>query len=623
MIVGKEELDDNPWNILSIYDLQYFHCPSCSFIEKSKQTFVDHALKCHPEAEPYLFNIYDGSLDDVQWQNEEIVEHLEEDFIFKEEQDFESIPESVPTNPDFESIHKIVPTNFEVKDCSVVLDKLSSKDQPVTKNDEKKKKLKCQLCEKRFKLYFQLGKHYIRKHENLNSDDVRKCETCEQTFTEKEDLSYHMYERHFRKCAICLKSLNNTQELLEHLYENHGKLEMACLTCDSLLEGQKFKFKHIKNCNENYKCWKCSKELYSKHSLSLHLMSMHGEHQIGQHYKTKNKCTKCRSVFLNQKRFQKHVMTCNKKTKDIKMLKCNHCDEDFKLFHGLCKHMLVHHQDVYGNVKNNPSELKCEKCNETLDNSEEFHKHMLRFHVRQCPFCLESFENVLDMGRHLENNHTSTINFYACYTCELMLKGGPSKKQHMTDSICSEKYQCLNCGKNFSNQNNLWIHKQICGKAAYICDQCPKSYSNEGNLKLHISHEHEGMGKSVICSICSRGFNTKYQLETHNQRVHEKITNYQCEQCDKKFFIPYELARHIRKEHEKIIENQCDTCGNGFSSVTALRNHINSVHKKIKEFKCSECEKCFSRKYFLKAHFDFLAIYVQNLMPQTFLSRNT
>ena len=146
MIVEKEEFDDNPWNILSIYELQYFNCPSCSFIEKSKQTFVDHALKCHPEAEPYLLNIYDGSLDDVQWQSKEIEEHANEDFIFKQDPDFESIPESVTTS-------------LDMKDCSVVLNKLSSKDLP-TKNDEeeKKTKFKCQLCEEKFKLYFKLSK---------------------------------------------------------------------------------------------------------------------------------------------------------------------------------------------------------------------------------------------------------------------------------------------------------------------------------------------------------------------------------------------------------------------------------------------------------------------------------
>ena len=40
----------NPWTISSIYELQYFNCLSCSYKNKSKQNFVDHAYECHPES---------------------------------------------------------------------------------------------------------------------------------------------------------------------------------------------------------------------------------------------------------------------------------------------------------------------------------------------------------------------------------------------------------------------------------------------------------------------------------------------------------------------------------------------------------------------------------------------
>ena len=60
MIVSK-----NPWAIKSIHDLQYYLCPGCDFKEKSKQTFVTHALEKHPEAKKNLFDVEDGSLNDV------------------------------------------------------------------------------------------------------------------------------------------------------------------------------------------------------------------------------------------------------------------------------------------------------------------------------------------------------------------------------------------------------------------------------------------------------------------------------------------------------------------------------------------------------------------------------
>ena len=55
----------NPWNIQSIYDLQYYNCPECIYKINSKQEFINHAYSFHPESEDYLRNIKDGSISDI------------------------------------------------------------------------------------------------------------------------------------------------------------------------------------------------------------------------------------------------------------------------------------------------------------------------------------------------------------------------------------------------------------------------------------------------------------------------------------------------------------------------------------------------------------------------------
>ena len=55
---------ENPWSIYSIYELQYFNCPSCSFKDHSKQDFINHAFEFHPEFVNYL-KIQDNSLGDI------------------------------------------------------------------------------------------------------------------------------------------------------------------------------------------------------------------------------------------------------------------------------------------------------------------------------------------------------------------------------------------------------------------------------------------------------------------------------------------------------------------------------------------------------------------------------
>ena len=56
---------ENPWNIESIYELQYFNCPNCVYKNHSKQLFVDHAFFYHPQSISSLTNLKDDSLDDV------------------------------------------------------------------------------------------------------------------------------------------------------------------------------------------------------------------------------------------------------------------------------------------------------------------------------------------------------------------------------------------------------------------------------------------------------------------------------------------------------------------------------------------------------------------------------
>ena len=54
------------WEVQSIYEFQYFNCPSCAFKHGSKQDFVNHISIAHPESVEFLRNISDDeSLGDI------------------------------------------------------------------------------------------------------------------------------------------------------------------------------------------------------------------------------------------------------------------------------------------------------------------------------------------------------------------------------------------------------------------------------------------------------------------------------------------------------------------------------------------------------------------------------
>jgi hypothetical protein len=55
----SESLDimkqENPWDVVSIFDLAYFCCPECDFKHQGKQDFVSHASNNHPWVSLSLF----------------------------------------------------------------------------------------------------------------------------------------------------------------------------------------------------------------------------------------------------------------------------------------------------------------------------------------------------------------------------------------------------------------------------------------------------------------------------------------------------------------------------------------------------------------------------------------
>ena len=79
-IIPKGKPNKNPWDIRSIYELQYFNCPKCFYKDNSKQDFINHAFEMHPEAVGNLNKIVDGSLNDVTypWNETNFINFKEE-----------------------------------------------------------------------------------------------------------------------------------------------------------------------------------------------------------------------------------------------------------------------------------------------------------------------------------------------------------------------------------------------------------------------------------------------------------------------------------------------------------------------------------------------------------------
>ena len=70
--------NENSWNVKSLYEFQYFNCPTCPYKNDSKQEFVNHAFNDHPKSKYYFMKIssHSNSFKDVQLPKDNISKEL-------------------------------------------------------------------------------------------------------------------------------------------------------------------------------------------------------------------------------------------------------------------------------------------------------------------------------------------------------------------------------------------------------------------------------------------------------------------------------------------------------------------------------------------------------------------
>ena len=189
---------DNPWDVKSIYELQYFHCPKCVYINHSKQEFIIHASEMHPEARKKLSNIVDGSLDDVYcpWEA------------------FDSF--GVKNDPSF------------FKDSVLITEKTVIAPKP--RNRKRFDRKDCFICLESFKTSKEMLEHR-QTHKKLHDDGkfYFDCNKCDKIFPTATYLQRHVHNIHMDvklfECMQCDHQVNLTESFVQQL----------CRQCDNQL----------------------------------------------------------------------------------------------------------------------------------------------------------------------------------------------------------------------------------------------------------------------------------------------------------------------------------------------------------------------------------------------------
>ena len=217
---------ENLWSFHSIYELQFFNCPSCNYKNKSKQEFVDHACKVHPESINNLMNIKDISDLVCPWNEIEIKDEIIE--LVDDNDDSNESEINISDTTDYHENQSLVTTpnknkhpeperqfaeRSEVANVSVIYENKGNA---------------CEKCGKVFKSNYKLKEH-ISVSEILSCTDELdfKCTRCPATFNSLKRLQIHIHFLHEKtgkneECETCgITFKNNTNKAMLHYEEVH------------------------------------------------------------------------------------------------------------------------------------------------------------------------------------------------------------------------------------------------------------------------------------------------------------------------------------------------------------------------------------------------------------------
>ena len=579
---------DNPWTIQSIYDLQYFNCPTCPTKIQSKQKFVNHAYQTHPEAIDHLTTLSDGSLDDIECPWTEVKEEIFENEITEEPQwqclDCEKVCESK------EALKEHCSRTHPVLDQELIKDQvIKSEEVKVLVNPLEQ----CDQCDRYFQDKITLQDHIKHDHEGDHGDHELDHSDHDNDYEPQSDMSEEFGENESDEDFFDSSPQPSKKAKLT-TYEKRDRTDIYCEICDRNLKTKNSLTQHYKNVHPgvekpNIPCPRCLKKYYSsKQALILHLKTKHElkvtnetlEEMLEQKSNESVSCDVCGKSFTKETFLKKHVQRIHK----IGMgqnytYNCKFCEKKLGKPQSLMKHVLEHHQEVQKTFKCDcNSQLEIHSMSEMLTHAQNHHGEEfteITPKIHQCELCFKDFQTVRIRQAHSYLEHG--IVTYPCFTCD----------QDYSTSNCLASHQRI-------------VHQGAKTTKTYKCAACNwkgKKY------KTHWIETHPEVPMPYLCHICDFKSVMKWTLDVHISKNHEKSHMYQCDQCgyqtawsgslskfffcfgEKKwknivFFFTFS-ERHTNEVHLNIRNHHCDKCSKSFKNQKSLEMHLYSVHKAV------------------------------------------
>ena len=267
----------------------------------------------------------------------------------------------------------------------------------------KEKDIKCHLCDKTFRLGFQLKEHIEGFHEQKF-----KCVPCDKVWIKRQQYTDHIKIIHEGKVVA-----RNRKEMCEAC----GKIMHP-----SLLPS------HIEMWHEivEEQCETCGKIFSKKIELKTHLFDEHGirmQPSLGEGHK----CKICSKVFKNYQTYYNHKRIMH----DNVRFKCKFCEKEFTQNQNLDRHVESTHENI---------EKQCDSCGKMISRK-ALKGHLLDEH-----------------GIRIQSRAATSGKIWECKPCNKVFKNYIASYNHKKKIHDNFRYKCKFCEKEFTQSQNLNRH---------------------------------------------------------------------------------------------------------------------------------------------------------------------
>ena len=299
------------------------------------------------------------------------------------------------------------------------------------KNNDHKKKHKCQTCEKVFPSRAHLKEHLI----SHSSEQQYQCSVCEQGFKRKNALTKHM-----------------------RVFHPDGPENTVC-SCGKMFASKHLMEKHKENSGQHrlLVCGECGVLYKTQASLDSHLM-LHRETHTSEGAPWPYTCNTCKERFSSRASLTNH-------TKDFHstdIFQCSECNKTCKTHKLLHLHRLRRHAE-------GGREFLCSLCSKTFHVLKDLRRHMQTHNpagARECPVCHSKFKTDSTLRSHIKSH--SKGKPYDCSICLFPFSSLEALTSHLQSyhsiydvgSDFSETWnsKCVVCGQVFLRRSILAQH---------------------------------------------------------------------------------------------------------------------------------------------------------------------